>query len=110
MVTRRRFISTAWPTPRRVGAGRDRARALEILRDSRIGTFGAFGLFFVLALKIFAIARYGGWPPDSRHCCWRRGSRAGRWWRWLQRLDYLRSEGAGTTLLAHDDRPESLDR
>jgi adenosylcobinamide-GDP ribazoletransferase len=86
-----------------LGAGRNRARALEILRDSRIGTFGACGLFFVLALKIFAIARYGGWSPYA--ALWIAPALA----RWAMvslahRLDYLRSEGAGTTLLAHDDR------
>ena len=38
-----------------LGAGRNRQRALEILRDSRIGTFGAAAVFFSLALKIFAL-------------------------------------------------------
>lgn len=35
--------------------GRDRARALEIMTDSRIGTFGAVGLGLVLALKATAL-------------------------------------------------------
>ncbi len=43
-----------------LGAGRDRERALRILRDSAIGSFGAIGLFFVLALKILALAAMGG--------------------------------------------------
>ena len=56
-----------------------------------------------MALKIFAIARYGGWSPYA--ALWLAPALA----RWAmvalaQRLDYLRSEGAGTTLLAHDDR------
>src|SRR5438132_707993 len=43
-----------------LGAGRDRMRALEILRDSRIGTFGATAMFFALALKIAALASAAG--------------------------------------------------
>ncbi|EMD82832.1 adenosylcobinamide-GDP ribazoletransferase [Pacificimonas flava] len=33
------------------------ARALEIMRDSRLGTFGAAALFIVLALKVAALAQ-----------------------------------------------------
>src|SRR6266852_2906440 len=39
-----------------LGAGRDRDRALEILQDSRIGTFGAIAIFFDLILKILALS------------------------------------------------------
>src|SRR6266851_3299673 len=39
-----------------LGAGRDRERALDILRDSRIGTFGAIAIFFDLILKIAVLA------------------------------------------------------
>lgn len=85
-----------------LGAGRNRTRALEILRDSRIGTFGACGLFFILALKILAIAGSGGRPPYA--AIWMAPALA----RWAMvalahRLDYLRTEGAGTVLLAHDN-------
>ncbi len=38
------------------GGGRDRARTLEIMRDSVIGSFGAVGLILLLILKITAIA------------------------------------------------------
>ena len=57
---------TGSPTPpTALGAGADRERALEIMRDSRIGSFGALALMMVAAR-----------PPDRR---WRRcGSRAGR--------------------------------
>ena len=34
-----------------LGAGSDRRRALEIMRDSRIGTFGAAAIFFFFALE-----------------------------------------------------------
>jgi adenosylcobinamide-GDP ribazoletransferase len=43
-----------------LGAGRDRDRALEILRDSRVGTFGASAIFFDLTLKILALSTLDG--------------------------------------------------
>lgn len=43
-----------------LGAGRDRERALEILRDSRVGTFGASAIFFDLTLKILALSTLAG--------------------------------------------------
>ncbi len=38
------------------GGGRDRARKLEIMRDSRIGSFGALALLVTTALRIAAVA------------------------------------------------------
>jgi adenosylcobinamide-GDP ribazoletransferase len=38
------------------GARGDRARALDIMRDSRIGAYGALGLGLVLALRVMALA------------------------------------------------------
>jgi adenosylcobinamide-GDP ribazoletransferase len=81
-----------------LGAGTDHRRALEIMRDSRIGSFGAVAIFFFFALEIVALARMG----ETR--------RAAALWlapglaRWAMvavgwRIDYLRAEGAGTTLV-----------
>ncbi len=39
-----------------LGGGRTRAQALEIMRDSRLGTYGAAGLGLMLAAKILALA------------------------------------------------------
>jgi adenosylcobinamide-GDP ribazoletransferase len=39
-----------------LGMARERARALEIMRDSRIGTFGALALGLVTAIRVIAIA------------------------------------------------------
>jgi adenosylcobinamide-GDP ribazoletransferase len=39
-----------------LGGGQTRERALEIMRDSRLGTYGAAGLFLMLAGKIAALA------------------------------------------------------
>ncbi len=39
-----------------VGGGLDRARVLEIMRDSRIGTYGGAALIFTLLLRVSALA------------------------------------------------------
>lgn len=44
-----------------LGAGPDRARALEIMRDSRIGTYGALALMLALLARLLAIAPL--WEP-----------------------------------------------
>ena len=85
-----------------LGAGRDRQRALEILRDSRIGAFGAAAVFFSLALKIFALGTLQG--PDRLVALFVAPGLS----RWSMvtvaaGLEYLRSEGgAGATLLQRD--------
>ncbi len=45
-----------------LGAGADRARALEIMRDSRIGSFGAVALVLTLLARLSALAAMGGQP------------------------------------------------
>lgn len=81
-----------------LGAGRDRRRALEIMRDSQIGSFGTVAIFFFLACEIVALATMG----EAR--------RAAALWlapglaRWAMvavgwRVEYLRAEGAGTRLV-----------
>jgi adenosylcobinamide-GDP ribazoletransferase len=85
------------------GAGRDRIRALEILRDSRIGTFGAAAIFFVLALKIAALVSTAG------HTEWLALYLAPGIARWAMvalpyRMDYLRERGAGSGLLGMDEQ------
>lgn len=41
-----------------LGGGHTKERALEIMRDSRIGTYGAVGLGMVLAIKITALVAF----------------------------------------------------
>lgn len=81
-----------------LGAGSNRERAHEILRDSRIGTFGALAVVFVTVGKIIALAGlYGGY----RYAALWLAPGVARWamlavsWR----LDYLRAQGAGKILL-----------
>lgn len=85
-----------------LGAGRDRVRALTILRDSRIGTFGAAAIFFVLALKIAALASATHSRPAALYL-------APGLARWAMvavsyNVTYLREHGAGSRLLGADKR------
>jgi adenosylcobinamide-GDP ribazoletransferase len=81
-----------------LGAGRDRARSLEILRDSRVGSFGAIAIFFDLALKVAALASLTGLhryaalilAPGLARLMMVEVTRG---------IDYLRDDGAGSTLL-----------
>ena len=45
-----------------LGGGATRERALEIMRDSRLGTYGAAGLGLMLAAKVLALAAT---PPEA---------------------------------------------
>jgi adenosylcobinamide-GDP ribazoletransferase len=86
------------------GAGRDRERALDILRDSRVGTFGASAIFFDLTLKIFALSTLAG---NRRVAALLIAPMLARWAMLFivaTGLPYLRSSGAGTTLLGSNCR------
>ena len=89
-----------------LGAGRDRARALAILHDSRIGTFGAAAVFFVLALKIAALAS----ATHSRQVALYLAPGLARWAMVAvsYNLKYLREQGAGSTLLGHESQRNLL--
>jgi len=86
-----------------LGAGRNRERALEVLRDSRIGSFGAIALVFVIGLKVIAIAGTGG---TQRYAMLYMAPGLGRWAMvaLASSLDYLRPEGAGSAMLSRDRR------
>jgi adenosylcobinamide-GDP ribazoletransferase len=82
-----------------LGAGRDRERALEILRDSRVGTFGAGAILFDLVLKILALSSLAG---HRRYAALIAAPMLARWAMLLvaRGLSYLREAGAGSTLLS----------
>lgn len=46
-----------------IGGGYTRERVLEILKDSRIGAYGAAGLVMVLLLRVLLLARLGSVAP-----------------------------------------------
>jgi adenosylcobinamide-GDP ribazoletransferase len=81
-----------------LGAGSDRTRALGILRDSRIGTFGTLALIFVIALKAAALAGAHG---PRRYAAIYAAPGLSRWAMTgiSYGLEYLRDQGAGTPLL-----------
>ncbi len=90
-----------------LGAGRNRGRALEILRDSRVGSFGALALVFVTVLKILALAELRGMPRYA--ALWLAPGLA----RWAMvavawRREYLRAQGAGSVLLDPENSKNGL--
>ncbi len=46
-----------------IGGGRDRARRLEIMRDSRIGSYGVLALIFAIALQMASLLGFDGGAP-----------------------------------------------
>jgi adenosylcobinamide-GDP ribazoletransferase len=90
-----------------LGAGRDRERALDILRDSRVGTFGASAIFFDLTLKILALSTLAG---HRRYAALLLAPMLARWAMVLvaSGLPYLRSSGSGSTLLGNKSKSLGL--
>jgi adenosylcobinamide-GDP ribazoletransferase len=86
-----------------LSAGNDRERVLQILRDSRIGSFGAIALIFVIVMKVFALAGSAG---SQRYAALYMAPGLGRWAMvaMASGLDYLRAEGAGAVMLSRDRR------
>lgn len=84
-----------------LGARSDRTRALEIMRDSRIGTYGALALIFDLTLKFMALATLAGW---RRYAALFIAPGLARWAMVsvTQGIDYLRPNGAGTALVGSE--------
>jgi adenosylcobinamide-GDP ribazoletransferase len=88
-----------------IGAGRNRERALDIMRDSGVGTFGTLALIFDLGLRTIAIASMHG---AARYAALFAAPGIARWAMVAvaDRMIYVRGAGAGTTLLgANPARP-----
>ncbi len=81
-----------------LGAGRNRTRALDILRDSRVGTFGASAIFFDLTLKILALSTLAG---PRRYAALIIAPTLARFAMVMvgMGIPYLRESGSGTALL-----------
>lgn len=81
-----------------LGARGDRERALAIMRDSRIGTYGTIALVFILALKVAALTSATG---IHRSVMLFLAPGVSRWAMVgvAYRMSYLRESGAGTNLL-----------
>lgn len=79
------------------GARGDPARALEIMRDSRIGTYGALGLGLVLALRVLALALMPFWSVPFALVAGAVLSRVSMV-RAMAAADYARPSGAGSAV------------
>lgn len=77
-----------------LGSGRPTERALEILRDSRIGAFGAMALVLALGLRVAVLAALGPLAPLALVAGqgFSRAAMVGV----LRAGPYLRASGAGT--------------
>lgn len=81
-----------------LGGGRgDKARALDIMRDSRIGTYGAVGLGLMLALRVTALALMPLWAVPFALIAGGVLSRASMV-RAMAGADYARATGAGSAV------------
>ncbi len=84
-----------------IGAGTDRGRALEIMRDSRVGSFATTAIVFLLLLETLALARADrSGVGRAMTALWLAPGLA----RWAMvavswRMEYLRVEGAGAALV-----------
>ena len=54
---------------RRPAGGDSPERRLAIMKDSRLGSFGALALFFVLSIKVAALAALAGCPLHALGAC-----------------------------------------
>ncbi len=88
-----------------LGGSQSRGRALEIMRDSRIGSYGALALGMTLTIKIAALALL---PLPAAIATLIAGHALGRGAMvWLMRnLPYARTEGAASFM---DDTPRGTD-
>ena len=86
-----------------LGAGADRTRALEILRDSRIGVFGTLALIFFVALEWAALIALA---PQRRGMALFLAFGLSRWSMVAvaSGMKYLRATGAGSSLLKSGER------
>jgi adenosylcobinamide-GDP ribazoletransferase len=84
-----------------IGARGDRARALEIMRDSRIGCYGVIAIFFDLALKSLTLAAISS--ASARIAALILAPTLARFSMVAvsHHLDYLRSPGAGSLFLGN---------
>ena len=77
-----------------LGSGRPRERALEIMRDSRIGSYGALALGLALAARVACLAALGPVAPVALFAG--QGFSRGGMTLMLRAGPYLRPSGAGT--------------
>ncbi len=86
-----------------LGGNRPRERVLEIMRDSRIGTYGVLGLGLMLAGKVAALAALPGLAVPFVLIAGHAASRASMLWL-MASSDYVRDRGAGSAVAGGVDQ------
>lgn len=87
-----------------LGGGRSRERALEIMRDSRLGTYGTLGLGLMLAAKVATLASLPVMAVPFVLIAAHAASRAATVWV-IVTSQYARTEGAGRPVADGIDPP-----
>ncbi|MEM7376239.1 MAG: adenosylcobinamide-GDP ribazoletransferase [Pseudomonadota bacterium] len=82
-----------------IGGGRDRAHSLEIMRDSRVGSYGVVALVLALCLRIALLAALGGGAAPVALVLAHSLARASVL-PLMTTLPYLRDQGVGSPFLA----------
>ncbi len=80
-----------------LGGGRTRERALEIMRDSRIGSYGAIGLVLMLVGRLVVLAALPGVAVPFVLVAGHAASRGAMLWV-MQHSTYARDRGAGSAV------------
>ena len=83
-----------------IGAGGDRTRALEIMRDSHLGAYGVVAVFFDLAVKSLSLAAISSASARLAALILAPGLARFAMVAVSHNLDYLRSSGAGSPFLS----------
>ena len=86
-----------------LGGVRPKERVLEIMRDSRIGTYGVLGLLMMVGSKVAALYALPGDAVAFVLIAGHAGSRASMLWV-MASSDYVRDQGAGNGVAGGIDR------
>ncbi|MBI1170314.1 adenosylcobinamide-GDP ribazoletransferase [bacterium] len=86
-----------------LGGQRPKERVLEIMRDSRIGTYGVLGLILMVAVKVATLYAIPGMALPFVLIAGHAASRAAMLWV-MATSDYVRERGAGSSVAGGIDR------
>ncbi|MGV8988085.1 MAG: adenosylcobinamide-GDP ribazoletransferase [Cypionkella sp.] len=86
-----------------LGGQRPKERVLEIMRDSRIGTYGVLGLLLMVGTKVAALCALPGAAVPFVLIAGHAASRAAMLWV-MATSDYARDQGAGSAVAGGIDR------
>lgn len=86
-----------------LGGVRPKERVLEIMRDSRIGTYGVLGLGVMASLRVACLMALPGWAVPLALIAGHAASRTAMLWV-MASSDYVRAQGAGSAVAGGIDR------